>query len=96
MGATLAYATLIRGVAHDVVLYDMAKAKVEAEVLDLRHGLQFCPPADVDGSDDIAVCANADVIATLMPAEPEVGVPVASRLTATACDCRSLRLNVTV
>ncbi len=73
VGATLAYATLIRGVAHDVVLYDMATAKVEAEVLDLRHGLQFCPPADVDGSDDVAICANADVIAITAGAKQRPG-----------------------
>ncbi|WP_420122647.1 L-lactate dehydrogenase [Nakamurella sp.] len=73
VGATLAYACLIRGAAHDVVLYDMAKAKVEAEVLDLRHGLQFCPPADVDGSDDVAVCANADVIAITAGAKQRPG-----------------------
>ena len=30
VGATLAYASLIRGVAHDIVLYDMNAAKVEA------------------------------------------------------------------
>lgn len=73
VGATLAYASLIRGIAHDVVLYDMAAAKVEAEVLDLRHGLQFCPPADVDGSDDVAVCADADVIAITAGAKQRPG-----------------------
>lgn len=73
VGATLAYAALIRGIAHDVVLYDMAAAKVEAEVLDLRHGLQFCPPADVDGSDDVAVCADADVIAITAGAKQRPG-----------------------
>src|SRR6478609_1747516 len=59
VGATLAYASLIRGVTHDVVLYDMNADKVEAEVLDLRHGLLFCPPANVDGSDVIAISAGA-------------------------------------
>ena len=73
VGATLAYACLIRGAAHDIVLYDMATAKVQAEVLDLRHGLQFCPPADVDGSDDVAVCANADVIAITAGAKQRPG-----------------------
>jgi len=73
VGATLAYACLIRGIAHDVVLYDMATAKVRAEVLDLRHGLQFCPPANVDGSDDVAVCANADVIAITAGAKQRPG-----------------------
>ena len=73
VGATLAYAALIRGVAHDVVLYDVSRDKVTAEVLDLRHGLQFCPPADVDGSDDIAVCADADVIAITAGAKQKPG-----------------------
>ena len=73
VGATLAYAALIRGVAHDVVLYDVSRNKVDAEVLDLRHGLQFCPAADVDGSDDIAVCADADVIAITAGAKQKPG-----------------------
>jgi L-lactate dehydrogenase len=73
VGATLAYASLIRGSAHDIVLYDLAKAKVEAEVLDLRHGLQFCPPANVDGSDDVAICENADVIAITAGAKQKPG-----------------------
>jgi L-lactate dehydrogenase len=73
VGATLAYASLIRGVAHDVVLYDMNAHKVEAEVLDLRHGLLFCPPANVDGSDDVAICADADVIAITAGAKQKPG-----------------------
>lgn len=73
VGATLAYASLIRGLAHDVVLYDMNAAKVEAEVLDLRHGLLFCPPADVNGSDDVSVCAGADVVAITAGAKQKPG-----------------------
>ncbi len=73
VGATLAYAVLIRGAAHDVVLHDVDADKVEAEVLDLRHGLQFVPRADVDGSDDIAVCSGADVIAVTAGAKQRPG-----------------------
>ena len=73
VGATLAYASLIRGVAHDVVLYDMNADKVEAEVLDLRHGLQFVPRAEVHGSDDVAVCEGADVIAITAGAKQKPG-----------------------
>jgi len=73
VGATLAYAGLIRGLAHDIVLYDMNAEKVEAEVLDLRHGLLFCPPAEVHGSDDIEVCAGADVIAITAGAKQKPG-----------------------
>lgn len=73
VGATLAYASLIRGVAHDVVLYDKDADKVLAEVLDLRHGLLFVPSADVDGSDDVSVCAGADVIAITAGAKQKPG-----------------------
>jgi L-lactate dehydrogenase len=73
VGATLAYASLIRGVAHDVVLYDMNASKVDAEVLDLRHGLQFCPAADIDGSDDLAVCSGAHVVAITAGAKQRPG-----------------------
>jgi L-lactate dehydrogenase len=73
VGATLAYACLIRGAAQQVALYDMNSPKVEAEVLDLRHGLQFVPRADVVGSDDVAVCAGADVIAITAGAKQQPG-----------------------
>jgi L-lactate dehydrogenase len=39
VGSSTAYAALIRGSARHVALYDIATAKVEAEVLDLAHGL---------------------------------------------------------
>jgi L-lactate dehydrogenase len=73
VGATLAYAALIRGVAHDIALYDVNRDKVSAEVLDLRHGLQFCPSADIDGSDDLEVCSGADVIAITAGAKQKPG-----------------------
>lgn len=73
VGATLAYACLLRGVAHTVALYDMAREKVEAEMLDLRHGLQFVPRAEVLGSDDVQVCAGADVVAITAGAKQRPG-----------------------
>ena len=53
VGATLAYAALMRGVAQNVALFDVNSAKVRAEALDLSHGIQFVPMAHVDGSDDV-------------------------------------------
>jgi L-lactate dehydrogenase len=73
VGATLAYACLIRGAAQLVALYDVNTRRVEAEVLDLRHGLQFVPRADVMGSDDVAVCANAAVVAITAGAQQRPG-----------------------
>ncbi|MFP5251144.1 MAG: lactate/malate family dehydrogenase, partial [Actinomycetes bacterium] len=41
VGVAIAYAALIRGSADAVALYDLDRAKAEAEVLDLAHGLPF-------------------------------------------------------
>lgn len=62
VGSTMAYAALMRGAARTVALFDINKAKVEAEALDMSHGIQFMPMAEVVGSDDIAVLADADVV----------------------------------
>ena len=47
VGATLAYASLIRGAVKTVALYDIDRDKVRAEVLDLDHGSQFYPAASI-------------------------------------------------
>ncbi len=73
VGATMAYAALMRGAARTVALYDINAAKVEAEALDLGHGIQFMPMADVVGSDDIAVCADADVVMVTAGAKQKPG-----------------------
>ena len=62
VGATLAYAALMRGAAKTVALFDVNAAKVRAEALDLSHGIQFVPMAHVVGSDDLAVLEGSDVV----------------------------------
>jgi L-lactate dehydrogenase len=69
VGVTLAYACLIRGTGKTIALYGRNAEKVRAEVADLRHGLQFVPMATVDGSDNVEVCRDADVLVLA------VGVP---------------------
>ncbi|MFD4992998.1 L-lactate dehydrogenase [Cellulosimicrobium cellulans] len=73
VGATLAYAVLIRGAAREVALYDVDTAKVRAQALDLAHGIQFMPMARVVGSDDVAVCADADVVVVTAGAKMRPG-----------------------
>ncbi|WP_235216572.1 L-lactate dehydrogenase [Archangium violaceum] len=73
VGATIAYATMIRGVAKQLALYDINRAKVDAEVLDLNHGLQFVPMANLEGSDDLGVCAGADVVVITAGAKQKQG-----------------------
>jgi L-lactate dehydrogenase len=73
VGATIAYAALIRGVAREISLYDIARSKVEAEVLDLNHGLLFAPQARVDGSDDVEILRDADVVVMTAGAKQKPG-----------------------
>lgn len=73
VGATMAYAMLIRGTARRVVLHDVNAAKVRAEVLDLGHGAMFLPETSVAGSDDVAVCADADVVVVTAGAKQRPG-----------------------
>jgi len=73
VGATIAYACIIRGVGQHVVLYDTNRGKVDAEVLDLNHGLQFVPMATIEGSDDAGICADADVVVVTAGAKQKPG-----------------------
>lgn len=73
VGSTLAYAALARGSARTVALMDVNRAKVEAEVLDLRHGAMFIPQAEIVGSDDVEVCRDADVVVVTAGAKQHPG-----------------------
>ena len=90
VGATLAYACMIRGVGRQIVLYDLNRQKVEAEVLDLNHGLQFAPMASIDGSDDLNICSDADVVVVTAGAKQKPGQTRMDLAAANAQICRTL------
>jgi L-lactate dehydrogenase len=73
VGATIAYACLIRGIARTIAMYDVDAGKTRAEVLDLQHGLQFVPQATVMGSDDIEACRDADLVVVTAGAKQKPG-----------------------
>lgn len=73
VGATIAYACMVRGIGKHISLFDISKTKVEAEVLDLNHGLMFVPEARVDGADDIAVLSGAEIIVVTAGARQKSG-----------------------
>ena len=73
VGTSLAYAALIRGSAREVVLYDIATAKVDAEVLDLAHGTPFTGSSRITGGSDINLVADSDVIVITAGAKQEPG-----------------------
>lgn len=62
VGSAVAYATTIDGLAGETALYDIDGARASAEALDLSHGLQFVGGGRVRGGDDIAICAQADLV----------------------------------
>jgi L-lactate dehydrogenase len=90
VGATIAYACLIRGVAKSIALYDVSAEKVEAEVLDLNHGLQFVPMATLEGSADLEVCRDADVVVVTAGAKQKPGQTRMDLATANAAICKEI------
>lgn len=73
VGASTAYAALIRGTARHIRLYDIDAARAEAEVLDLAHGSQFTGTADIDGGDDLRHIDDADVVVITAGAKQRPG-----------------------
>ena len=73
VGASVAYAALIRGSARHVALYDIATAKVEAEVLDLAHGTQFTGSSDIVGGSDISVVEGSHIVVITAGAKQDPG-----------------------
>lgn len=73
VGTAIAFAALNKGIAEHLSLYDLDQAKVRAEVLDLRHGLEFMGPATIEGDADVSVCAEADVIVITAGAKQRPG-----------------------
>ena len=73
VGATIAYACMVRGIGKHISLYDLSKPKLQAEVLDLNHGLMFVPEAQLDGADDIEVLKGADTVVITAGAKQRPG-----------------------
>lgn len=73
VGATIAYTLLTKGTARRVALFDVNRAKVDAEVADISHGLSFMRPAEIVGSDDIEVCRGARIVVVTAGAKQDPG-----------------------
>ena len=73
VGSTLAFAAAQRGVARQIVLEDIATKRVEAEVLDMQHGSSFYPTVSIDGSDDVEICRDADMVVITAGARQKPG-----------------------
>ena len=88
VGTAIAYASTIDRLADEIALYDINAARAEAEVLDLRHGLQFIGGGRVVGGADVGVCAGADLVVVTAGATHAAG---SSRLDLAANNVRLVR-----
>lgn len=73
VGSTTAFAAAQAGVAREIVLEDIAKQHVEAEVLDMQHGSSFYPTVSFEGSDDVEICRDADIVVITAGARQKPG-----------------------
>jgi len=73
VGMTAAYALLLKGVVNELVLISRSKAEVEAEQLDLEHGMNFLGAAKITASDDYAAIADSDVVVITAGAAQQPG-----------------------
>ena len=73
VGTAVAYACAMRCDARSIVLQDINKAKVEAEALDMAHGIQFTPAGSIEGSDDVEIVRGSDLIIVTAGAKQQPG-----------------------
>ncbi len=73
VGTAIAYSCAIRGVARDIALYDINQAKVEAEALDMAHGIQFTQIGSIVGSNDLEVVRGSDMVIVTAGAKQKPG-----------------------
>jgi L-lactate dehydrogenase len=78
------------GLSRQIVLYDTNRARVDAQVLDLNHGLQLLPTANIEGSNDLGICADSDVVVLAAGARPKPGQTRAELAASNAEICKAL------
>src|ERR671922_2697197 len=72
VGATFAYALLLSGLAAEITLIDVNRAKAEGEAMDLNHAVPFSHPTKV-WAGDFPDCARASVVVLAAGANQKPG-----------------------
>ncbi len=73
VGSACTYAMKIQGVARHLAMYDIAGDRVRAEAMDIAQGGQFTRESTVDGSDDISVIKDSDIVVVTAGARQQPG-----------------------
>jgi malate dehydrogenase (NAD) (EC 1.1.1.37) len=61
VGMACAYAMVIQNTLDELVIHDIARNKLEGEVMDLVHGIPFVEPTRIRAG-ELADCAGSDVV----------------------------------
>lgn len=72
VGASIAYATLIRGLCTELVMVDIDQEKAAGEAMDLSHGLPFVPPVEIRAG-GFESCEGAEIIVITAGANQKPG-----------------------
>jgi len=72
VGASIAYATLIRGLCNELVLIDIDREKAQGEAMDLSHGLPFIRPVEIRAG-GFEECEGAEIIVITAGANQKPG-----------------------
>jgi L-lactate dehydrogenase len=89
VGATVAFALQISGLATEIVLLDANAQRAEGNALDLNHGLFFTPPCLIRAG-DWAACAGSDVIVITAGARQQSGETRLDLTRRNAAICRGI------
>ena len=72
VGSIIAYAAMIQGLAHEIVLIDAVAGKAEAEAKDLMHGSMFVPAVEVSAG-GLELCKGARIVVITAGAKQRPG-----------------------
>ncbi len=72
VGTTYIFALLQTGMAEEIALIDVDRDRVEGEIMDLSHGLQFIPPVSIKAG-QYEDCADAGMIVITAGAKQQSG-----------------------
>lgn len=72
VGSTIAYAAMLKGLAHKIVLTDVNESKAVAEAKDLMHGSMFVPSVEVKAG-PLEACGEAGIVVVTAGAKQRPG-----------------------
>lgn len=84
VGATAAYAMVMRGIGREIVLVDLNRGRAEAEADDIRHAVPFAHPVNIWAGDyaDLAGCRVVVITAGVNQRPGEIRLQLLARNTA--------------